>query len=207
LRPLEGVRELRERRMLSQQELAYRAGVSLFTIQRIERGQGSVRPKTGRAIAAALGVGVEDLLPKAQAPLPDFDVQERRTEARVVESCIGYVVGRAKYYEEELERGRTGEYKTAAGAVTLACLAADELSALSQWLYNGPGWNLLVATDEDPYELDAKVSTMIDHMRRAVHALFDHADHLAKTEEQRDALAAKREEAAEANASAERRIA
>jgi transcriptional regulator with XRE-family HTH domain len=84
LRPLEGVRELRERRMLSQQELADRAGVSLFTVQRIERGEGSVRPKTGRAIAAALGVSVEDLLGKAQAPLPDFEVQERREDINEV---------------------------------------------------------------------------------------------------------------------------
>lgn len=82
MRPLEGVRELRERRMLSQQELADRGGVSLFTVQRIERGEGSVRPKTGRAIAAALGVGVEDLLPKAQVPLPfeNAAVPERSLE-------------------------------------------------------------------------------------------------------------------------------
>jgi transcriptional regulator with XRE-family HTH domain len=78
LRPLEGVRELRERRMLSQQELANSAGVSLFTVQRIERGEGSVRPKTGRAIAAALGVSVESLLGKAQAPLWQDDVPGRR---------------------------------------------------------------------------------------------------------------------------------
>ena len=77
MRQLEGVRDLRERRMLSQQELADRAGVSLFTVQRIERGEGGVRPKTGRAIAAALDVGVEDLLGKAQAPLPDFEVERR----------------------------------------------------------------------------------------------------------------------------------
>ncbi len=77
MRPIEGVRDLRERRMLSQQELADRAGVSLFTVQRIERGEGSVRPKTGRAIAGALGVGVEDLLGKAQAPLPDFEDERR----------------------------------------------------------------------------------------------------------------------------------
>jgi transcriptional regulator with XRE-family HTH domain len=81
LRPLEGVRDLRERRMLSQQELAERAGVSLFTIQRIERGEGSVRPKTGRAIASALGVGVEELIafPKAPSPrAPRLSEEERR---------------------------------------------------------------------------------------------------------------------------------
>lgn len=78
MRPLEGVRDLRERRMLTQQELADRADVSLFTIQRIERGAGNVRPKTGRAIAAALGVGVEDLLGKAQAPLWFDEQPERR---------------------------------------------------------------------------------------------------------------------------------
>lgn len=72
LQPLdaERVKEWRHRRMLSQQEVADRAGTSLFTIQRIERGEGNVRPKTGRGVAAALGVPIEELLPKAQSPLP-----------------------------------------------------------------------------------------------------------------------------------------
>jgi transcriptional regulator with XRE-family HTH domain len=65
--------------MLSQQEVADRAGTSLFTIQRIERGEGNVRPKTGRAVAAALGVPIEELLPKVQAPLwSDKPPAERR---------------------------------------------------------------------------------------------------------------------------------
>ena len=193
--------------MLSQQELAHRAGVSLFTVQRIERGEGSVRPKTGRAIAAALGVSVEDLLPKAQAPLPDFEVQERRVEIQIVESCMQYAIGRAEYYEQELARGRRTEYSTADGAYTLACLALDEFTAFSEWFYNGPGWNLLVARNDDPYHLDAKVGEMIAHMRGAVDALHAHADHLAKTEEQRDALAARRQQAAQLTTSMERRSA
>ena len=86
MRPLDGVRELRERRMLSQQELADRAGVSLFTVQRIERGEGAVRPKTGRAVAAALGVGVEVLLPKAQATLP-FDDEPSLEELHAEAGC------------------------------------------------------------------------------------------------------------------------
>jgi transcriptional regulator with XRE-family HTH domain len=66
----ESVREWRNRRMLSRQDLADLAGTSPFTIRRIERGEGSVRPQTGRAVARALGVDVEAILPKAQAPLP-----------------------------------------------------------------------------------------------------------------------------------------
>jgi transcriptional regulator with XRE-family HTH domain len=86
LQPLDAhsVRDWRHRRMLSQQEVADRAGTSLFTIQRIERGEGNVRPKTGRAVAAALGVQVEELLPKAQAPLfpepPESAGEEERRE-------------------------------------------------------------------------------------------------------------------------------
>jgi transcriptional regulator with XRE-family HTH domain len=118
LRPLEGVREWRERRMLTQQELADRAGVSLFTVQRIERGEGNVRPKTGRAIAAALGVSVEDLLPKAQRPLP-FEIDsgqppETRTELKAAELAVAaqplekVTVERARLIEI-LRRVRRGE--------------------------------------------------------------------------------------------------
>jgi transcriptional regulator with XRE-family HTH domain len=205
LRPLEGVRELRERRMLSQQELANRAGVSLFTVQRIERGEGSVRPKTGRAIAAALGVAVEDLLGKAQAPLPNFEVQERRGEIQMIESCRRYAINRAEYYEQELERGRTTEYSTAEGACTLACLSLDEFTAFMEWFYDSPAWKkLLVATNGDPYDLGAKVDEMTSRMRGTADALSAHALHLSKTEEQRDALAARRQQAAQLGTSMER---
>jgi transcriptional regulator with XRE-family HTH domain len=87
LQPLETerVKEWRHRRMLSQQEVADHAGTSLFTIQRIERGEGNVRPKTGRSLAAALGVPIEELLPKAQASLfrelaEQEPSEERRTD-------------------------------------------------------------------------------------------------------------------------------
>jgi transcriptional regulator with XRE-family HTH domain len=88
LQPLdaERVKEWRHRRMLSQQEVADRAGTSLFTIQRIERGEGNVRPKTGRGVAAALGIPIEELLPKVQAPLfrepPEQESAEERREHR-----------------------------------------------------------------------------------------------------------------------------
>ncbi len=55
------VRELREQNWLTQQELADAVGVSLYTVQRMERGDGGVRPATARATARVLGVTVDDL--------------------------------------------------------------------------------------------------------------------------------------------------
>ncbi len=73
------VRELRERQMLSQQELAEKMGVSLFTVQRIERGEGGVRPSTGRKLAAALRVEPGELLVEAaQATAPKAAQHEPR---------------------------------------------------------------------------------------------------------------------------------
>jgi transcriptional regulator with XRE-family HTH domain len=96
LQPLDphSVREWRHRRMLSQQEVADRAGTSLFTIQRIERGEGNVRPKTGRAVAAALGVPVEELIPKAQAPLfpePPESAGEEQRRGKYLRSWRAFV--------------------------------------------------------------------------------------------------------------------
>ena len=108
MRPLdaERVKEWRHRRMLSQQEVAERAGTSLFTIQRIERGEGNVRPKTGRGVAAALGIPVEELLPKAQAQLfqepPEYELlDERRAEAtgRSAEERVEISNALAEYIE------------------------------------------------------------------------------------------------------------
>jgi transcriptional regulator with XRE-family HTH domain len=111
LQPLdaERVKEWRHRRMLSQQEVADRAGTSLFTIQRIERGEGNVRPKTGRGVAAALGIPIEELLPKVQAPLfqvlPEHEPREEWCVA------INYGVLRDKlanfcsYWQETLDAG------------------------------------------------------------------------------------------------------
>jgi transcriptional regulator with XRE-family HTH domain len=82
----EKVKNWRHRRMLSQQEVADRAGTSLFTVQRIERGEGNVRPKTGRGLAAALDVPIEELLPKAQASLfRELPEQEPSEERRLLD--------------------------------------------------------------------------------------------------------------------------
>lgn len=51
-----GLRELREDRLLSQQELAKRAGVSKTTVVNIETGKIRPHPATLRKLADALGV-------------------------------------------------------------------------------------------------------------------------------------------------------
>jgi transcriptional regulator with XRE-family HTH domain len=76
----ERLKGLRQRLMLTQSELGERAGVSLYTVNAAEGGR-SVSPKTGRALAQALGVEPEELLeesdlPKAE-PSPPEEGDER----------------------------------------------------------------------------------------------------------------------------------
>ena len=55
------VRSVRKRRALTQAELAGAAGISTDTIVKLENGRHEPRPKTIRALANALEVGVEVL--------------------------------------------------------------------------------------------------------------------------------------------------
>jgi transcriptional regulator with XRE-family HTH domain len=56
------VAELRRARGLTQEELAYRARVSLRTVAGWESGQVRPRKRNARALAKALGVDIDDLL-------------------------------------------------------------------------------------------------------------------------------------------------
>jgi transcriptional regulator with XRE-family HTH domain len=139
LQPLdaERVKEWRHRRMLSQQEVADRAGTSLFTIQRIERGEGNVRPKTGRGVAAALDIPIEELLPKAQAPLfresPEQPPEERRADAFDValDAARRQAVQDRQAFNRTVESERAQTYFKRyenAGAMELLKYPADELA-------------------------------------------------------------------------------
>lgn len=55
------LKEIRTRRLLTQQMLAARAGVSLNTVHRIEQGKFQPRFSTIHKLAAALGVEPEEL--------------------------------------------------------------------------------------------------------------------------------------------------
>jgi transcriptional regulator with XRE-family HTH domain len=56
------LRDLRKRRLLTQEQLADRSGVGIATIVRVERNQVEPRSSTIRKLAEALGVEPEELV-------------------------------------------------------------------------------------------------------------------------------------------------
>lgn len=64
---MERLKELRKERNLSQARLAARAEVDPSTVNQIEGGMREASPPTLRKLAAALGVGVADLLQEGEA--------------------------------------------------------------------------------------------------------------------------------------------
>ena len=63
---MNNIEKLRKVRGLTMEALAYRAGVSVKTIQRLERtGRGN--SETLRAVARVLGVGLDDLFEEVPA--------------------------------------------------------------------------------------------------------------------------------------------
>jgi len=66
---VERIRELRRVRGVSQAKLAVIAGMDPATLNRIEQGKANPNLRTLEKLADALGVGVADFFPKAQAQL------------------------------------------------------------------------------------------------------------------------------------------
>jgi transcriptional regulator with XRE-family HTH domain len=56
------LRDLRKRRLLTQEQLAARSGVGIATIVRVERNQVEPQGRTIRKLAEALGVQPEELV-------------------------------------------------------------------------------------------------------------------------------------------------
>jgi DNA-binding XRE family transcriptional regulator len=196
---------VRAREMLGYglEKTAQEAGVSKNSVLRAEHEE-DIRPVTARKIAAALGVRVADLVVesetlKGQPPLPDF-WGKWRSQLELLESCVQYKVGRAGYYERELERGRSSDYATAKGAENLAILALEEFAGLTSWIIDGPVRPLAIALEQFPSpvdpriaeEFEAKVDVMIYRAKQTTELLFEHAYHLAETAEKKSELAKKR---------------
>lgn len=106
-KPMRELTRIRGERGLSQQGLADASGVNKATINQIERGRRSPNLETLDKLAAALGVEVADLLPKAQAPLPleQEDVWRQgwqsiaRTRSELLEQA-------AELWDAQLDKGQ-----------------------------------------------------------------------------------------------------
>lgn len=123
----EKIRELRDLAWMSQQDLADAAGLSLFTIQRIERGEGGVHGKTGRAIAEALGVTPDELTnaPKAE-PLRERQVEPPAGAVEESERPRMFLSRRFDEFEEQARKIAAGE-ATPLTAPNLVLAMQDEL--------------------------------------------------------------------------------
>lgn len=100
------LRELREERMLSQNELAKRSGVAQETVARLERGEGGALPRTIRRLAAGLEVSYEELFaPKMQTPPSPVEASEERREQEErdgIGSVRGKTIGVIRTQLEEI---------------------------------------------------------------------------------------------------------
>lgn len=89
---MEELTRLRTDRGWSQQRLANEADVDKATVNQIERGRRSPNVETLEKLADALGVGVADFFPKAQAPLP-FEDKQRRSIPEALSSYMSRRIG------------------------------------------------------------------------------------------------------------------
>lgn len=71
---LAGLRAVRERALLTQQELADQAGISRATIQEAEKGE-RISKRNARQIASALGIAPAQLLQPVQERQPEGALQ------------------------------------------------------------------------------------------------------------------------------------
>lgn len=71
------VRNLRQKNMLTQEELAERAGLSVGAIKQIETGKRWPRPETLDVLAKALGVSRDDMFNDRNHPAPSTELLER----------------------------------------------------------------------------------------------------------------------------------
>lgn len=120
--------------------------------------------------------------------------EERRYKLEEAKRAVQYIIGRAEWYEQELERGRPLEYKTADRAYILAVLAIQEFSSFHRWFFDVVARDLVreIENGNAPElvdEFDSLEETFIERISRTQRMLLDNANDLAETQDQRDVLA------------------
>jgi excisionase family DNA binding protein len=195
-----------EERHVPLSTVAGRLGVSERTVRRwIKAGKlKATRPgRDYRIPESALRELVEEgeVSPKASASPSQrslFNGEERRSKLEEAERAVQYSIGRAEWYEQELEHGRLLGDKTAARAADrayiLAVLAMEEFSSLNRWFFNVVARDLVREIENDNAselvdEFDSLEEAFIERISRTQRMLFDNASDLAEAQDQREALA------------------
>jgi transcriptional regulator with XRE-family HTH domain len=98
---MEELTRLRAEQGWTQQRLADESGVNKATINQIEKGRRSPNVETLEKLADALGVGIADFFPKAQAPLWSDDSPAER---RATTIWRDYVAARVEWCEKMMDK-------------------------------------------------------------------------------------------------------
>jgi len=201
---MDRIRQLRKERGLSQVKLAVMADMDPATLNRLEQGKGNPNLKTLERVADALGVEVADFFPKArrrsslESSLFNGLEGERRSKLEEAERAVHYIIGRAEWYEQELEHGPLLEDKTATRAADrayiLAVLAIGEFSSFVRWFFDVVARDLVKEIEDGNApelvdEFDSLEETFIERISHTQRMLLDNAKGLAEIQDQRDALA------------------
>jgi transcriptional regulator with XRE-family HTH domain len=193
---MDQLKRLRTEKGLSQAKLAALADIDPSTVNQIERGAREPSPATLRKLAQALDVSLAELLEDASPKAPRRSSlepslfngleDEWRSKLQDIERGVQYIIGRAEYWKQELERGRETQYKMARSAENLAILAVDEFSNFNEWIFGVVPHELNTAIDngEVPDELvntyNALIDRFVEHIVATQHMLFENAAQVAK---------------------------
>ena len=193
-----------EEQYLSLSEAADALGISERTTHRWIKS-GKLRSyKPGRdhkipesAIIEAIEAG--EVRPKAQAPpsqrsLFNGDEEERRYKLEEAKRAVHYIIGRAEWYEQELEAGRVLGSKTAVRAADrayiLAVLAIEEFSSFIRWFFDVVARDLVKEIEDGNAselvdEFDSLEETLIERISHTQRMLLDNAKGLTEAEDER----------------------
>jgi len=138
---METLRRLRTEKGLSQARLAARAEVDPSTVNQIERGAREASPATLRKLAAALDVGIADLLedasPKAHRRSslePTFNDLEAERPSVVVDGMVGLLERRHARRLRQADDPNDPHFRDATAAATWIADVQEEANEVIRWI-------------------------------------------------------------------------
>jgi transcriptional regulator with XRE-family HTH domain len=163
------IRRLREEKGWSQAKLAVDAGIGVSAVSLIETGKRNPSATTLAKIAEALGVGVADLFPLAQAPLLDPSNEEP--------SGTAYMKMSAAEFDAVRESAIAGELDGAA----LRQMLLHEYNAAER------DYKSLKEAGAPEEDLEEAKQEYLEAKKRWTVALFDDAERTIALDKKRDA--------------------